>query len=112
MAAYDRALEAWPMSYETRYVPTAYGDTHMIISGPEDGEPLILIHGGDSDATIWSPIIADLARSYRVYALDIIGYAGKGKAVKGINNRVDFAEWLTDVLDALRIEKTYVQVGH
>lgn len=108
MAAYDGALEKWPVPYETKYVPTAYGDTHMIISGPEDGEPLMLIHGGDSDATIWSHIIADLARSYRVYALDVIGYAGKSKAVKGMTSRGDLAEWLTDVLDALGIEKTYM----
>jgi len=89
-------------------VPTAYGDTHMIISGPEDGEPIIVIHGGDIDATFMSPTIGALAHSYRVYAPDIIGYAGKGKAVKGIEDRATLAEWLTDVLDALNIEKAYM----
>jgi len=108
MAAYDRALEKWPVPYETKYVPTAYGDTHMIISGPVDGEPIIVVHGGDSDATIMSPIIPALAQSYRVYALDIIGYAGPGKAVKAIEDRAGFAEWLTDVLDALNIEKAHM----
>ena len=66
MAAYDRTLEAWPVPYETRYVPTAYGDTHVIISGPEDGEPLILIPGSMTDATLWNPSIAAFARTYRV----------------------------------------------
>jgi len=108
MAAYDRALEKWPVPYETKYVPTAYGDTHMIISGPEDGEPLILIHGMGSNATDWSPNIAALARTYRVYALDIIGYVGKGKAVKVFSDRAELAEWLTNILDALKIEKTYM----
>ena len=82
MAAYDRALEKLPVPYETKYVPTSYGETHMIVSGPEDGEPIIVLHGGDSDATTMSPVIAGLARSYRVYALDIIGFSGKSKAVK------------------------------
>ena len=106
MAAYDRALEKWPVPYETKYVPTAYGETYMIVSGPADGEPLILIHGMGCNATDWSPNIAALARTYRVYALDIIGYVGKGKAVKVFSDRAELAEWLTNILDALKIEKT------
>jgi len=105
MAAYDRALEKLPVPYETKYVPTSYGETHMIVSGPVDGEPVIVLHGGDSDATTMSPVIAGLAQSYRVYALDTIGFAGKSKAVKAIEDRAGLAEWLTDVLDALNIEK-------
>lgn len=108
VAAYDRALEKWPVPYESKYVPTAYGETHMIVSGPEDGEPIIVIHGGDIDATYMSPVILGLSPSYRVYALDIIGYAGKSKAVKGIEDRARLAEWLTGVLDALNIEKVYM----
>lgn len=105
MAAYDRALEKLPVPYETKYVPTSYGDTHMIVSGPVDGEPIIVLHGGDSDATTMSPVIAGLAQSYRVYALDTIGFSGKSKAVKSIEDRATLAEWLTNVLDALNIEK-------
>jgi len=108
MAAYDRALEKWPVPYETKYVPTAYGDTHMVISGPEDGEPLILIHGMGCNATDWSLNIAALAQSYRVYALDIIGYVGKSKPVKVFSDRTEFAEWVTNILDALKIEKAYM----
>jgi pimeloyl-ACP methyl ester carboxylesterase len=108
MAAYDRALEKLPVPYETKFVPTSYGDTHMIVSGPEDGEPIIVLHGGDSDATTMSPVIAGLAQSCRVYALDAIGFSGKSKPVKSVENRATLAEWLTEVLDALNIEKAHM----
>lgn len=108
IAAYDQVLEAWPVPYETRYVPTAYGDTHMIISGPEDGEPLILIPGSMGDATMWSPCISAFARTYRVYALDTIGDVGKNKMVEPFPDPAGAAEWLTDVLDALGIEKVFM----
>jgi pimeloyl-ACP methyl ester carboxylesterase len=111
VAAYDRALEAWPLPYETRYVPTAYGETHMIISGPEDGEPLILVPGSMSDATIWSVSIAAFARTYRVYALDTMGDVGKNKMVEPLPDPAGAAEWLTQVLDALEIEKAFM-VGY
>lgn len=107
-AGYDRLLETWPVPYETKYVPTAYGDTHVIISGPEDGEPLVLIPGSLMDATLWSVSIAAFSRTYRVYALDTMGDVGKNKMVEALPNIVGAAEWLTDVLDALGIEKTYM----
>jgi pimeloyl-ACP methyl ester carboxylesterase len=108
MAAYDSVLENWPVPYETRTVTTSYGETHMIVSGPVDGEPIIVLHGGDSDATIMSPLFPALAQSYRVYSLDVIGYAGKSKAAKVIEDRAGVAEWLTGVLDALDIEKAHM----
>ncbi len=79
----------------------------MIVSGPEDGEPLILLHGGGADANSLAPFAA-LAHSYRVYALDTIGFSGKSKAVKVIADRATLAEWLTGVLDALNIEKAHM----
>ena len=111
IAAYDAALEAWPVSYETRYVPTAYGDTHVIISGPEDGEPLVLISGSMADATIWSGSIAAFAGTYRVYAPDTMGDVGKNKMVEPLPDPAGAAEWLTQVLDALEIEKA-LMVGY
>jgi len=108
MAAYDRALAKWPVPYKTIYVPTEYGDTFMIVSGPEDGEPLILIHGMGSNAADWKVNFAALAGTYRVYALDIIGYANKSKPFKVFSDRAEFAEWITSILDALKIEKTHM----
>jgi len=108
MAAYDRTLEAWPVPYETKYVLTAYGDTHVIISGPEDGEPLVLIPGSLMDATLWSVSIAAFSRTYRVYALDTMGDVGKNKMVEALPDIAGAAEWLTDVLDALGIKKTHM----
>jgi pimeloyl-ACP methyl ester carboxylesterase len=108
MTAYDSVLDNWPVPYETKSVSTSFGETHMIVSGPVDGQPIIVLHGGDSDATIMSPLFPALAQSYRVYALDVIGYSGKSKAVKTINDRAGVAEWLTGVLDALSIEKAHM----
>lgn len=92
-------------------MPTAYGDVHMIISGPEDGEPLILIPGSHVDATSWSGSIAAFARTYRVYALDTMSDVGKNKMVEPFPDPAGAAEWLTEVLDALEIEKAFM-VGY
>ena len=42
-----------------------------------DGEPMLLLHGGDysstSNATVWGPAYDSLARKFHVYALDRLG---------------------------------------
>jgi len=72
------------------------------------GEPLVLIPGSLMDATLWSVSIAAFSRTYRVYALDTMGDVGKNKMVEALPDIAGAAEWLTDVLDALGIEKTYM----
>ncbi len=41
-AIYDAALKQWPVAYEEFYIPTRFGDTHVIASGSQDMAPLIL----------------------------------------------------------------------
>jgi pimeloyl-ACP methyl ester carboxylesterase len=107
MAIYDKILEKWPAAYEAKYVPTSYGDTFVIISGPEDGEPLVLLHGQGGSSTIWISNVADLSKTYRVYAVDIMGDIGKSKQIKAFD-RTEFADWITTILDELKIEKTNI----
>ena len=97
MAAYDAVLALWPVPYEFFDVPTRFGKTHVIASGLKGASPLVLLHAMGASATMWFPNIADLSREYRVYALDIIGDAGKSVVSFPPKNKSDYALWLTDV---------------
>ncbi|MFI8787606.1 alpha/beta fold hydrolase [Streptomyces sp. NPDC055105] len=44
------------------------------ISGPPDAPPLVLMHALGEDATDWEAVVPALARSRRVYALDLRGH--------------------------------------
>ena len=77
LAAYDAAMRLWPIPYEQRDVPTRYGSTHVIVSGPADAPPLVMLSGASMTSSIWSPIIADLSCHYRTYAVDVIGDIGR-----------------------------------
>jgi pimeloyl-ACP methyl ester carboxylesterase len=104
--AYDRTLKSWPVPYESKYVSTSYGKTHILVSGPEDGESIVLMHGKGDSATSWIANVPALSSKNRVYALDILGDVGKSTVEKPILNRIDFADWLTQVLDGLAIQQT------
>lgn len=44
------------------------------VSGPPDAPPLVLLHALGEDATDWEAVVPVLARSRRVYALDLRGH--------------------------------------
>ena len=44
MQAYQAILEKWPVPYQELTVPSRWGETHIIASGPEDAPPVVLLH--------------------------------------------------------------------
>lgn len=105
LEAYNATLSQWPVPYESLFIPTRFGVTHVIASGPKDAPPLVLLHAATASATQWFPDAGNLSRSYRIYALDTIGDAGMSKVDRPPQNRSDYALWLSDVLDGINIEK-------
>jgi pimeloyl-ACP methyl ester carboxylesterase len=79
MDMYDARLEAWPVPYETRYVDTEYGSVHVIISGPDDAPPLLLLHASGVAGVSWLENIEELNEYYRTYAIDTIGDVGRSQ---------------------------------
>lgn len=105
MALYDSVLERWPVPYETLNMPTRYGNTFAIVSGEKVAPPLILLHGAGTNSTMWVGDVAEYSRHYRVYAVDLLGEPGKSAPNRPAWDGPAYAEWLDDVLDALKIEK-------
>jgi pimeloyl-ACP methyl ester carboxylesterase len=111
LAAYEAALDLWPVPHRSRHVPTRWGATHVLVTGPQDAPPLILLHGMNLSATMWYANVAPWSERYRVYAVDTIGSAGQSVAARPLVRRADCAAWLDDLLDGLAIERAHL-VGH
>jgi pimeloyl-ACP methyl ester carboxylesterase len=104
LAAYDAALKRWPVPYEEMDVPTPFGTTHVVASGPKDASPLVLLHGYWATSTIWAPNIADFSKDHRVYAVDVIGQPSKSVPTESIRNAAAYVEWLDATLAALHLD--------
>ncbi len=59
-------------------------------------------------ATMWMYNMADLSRSYRVYALDTIGDVGKSLPEGPLNSRADISGWLSDAFDGLGLKSAFM----
>lgn len=60
--AYDEVLTLWQVPFESRFVSTSFGETHVLIAGEESALPLVLLHGMTFSATMWYPNIEALSR--------------------------------------------------
>jgi pimeloyl-ACP methyl ester carboxylesterase len=105
MALYDRVLaDYWPVPYEMLTVPTRHGDTFVIASGEESAPPLVLLHGAASNSAVWAADAALYGLQQRVYAVDLPGEPGKSAPNRPAWDSPAYAEWLEDVLNALKLE--------
>lgn len=105
MAAYDDAMSLWPVPHDELEIPSRFGLTHVVVSGPEDRPPLVLLHGFMVTLTMWSPNVADLSDVYRVYAIDTMGQPSKSVPAEPIGCPKDLVEWLTATLDGLGLDR-------
>lgn len=108
LAAYDAAMKLWPVPYEEMDIPTQFGMTHVVVSGPTEAPPLVLLHGYWATATMWASNIADFSRDYRVYAVDVMGQPSKSIPAEPIRDAADYASWLTATFDALHLDRVYL----
>ena len=102
--AYQTVLGQWPVPYRELQVITSFGDTHVIVSGPEDGHPVVLLHALLASAVSWIHNVEALSLKYRVYAVDVIGEGNKSCPVKPIQSLDDFLQWFTELIGQLQLD--------
>lgn len=106
--AYRSWLDRWPVPAEFVTVPTSQGDTFVVVSGPRQAPPLVLLHGSIGNAATWLGDIATYAKHFRCYAIDIIGEPGLSAPSRPDMRSDAYAIWLDDVLSGLKLEKTSI----
>lgn len=108
MRAYQAIMDKWPVAYKELVLSTSFGETHVIASGPENAQPVVLIHALLASSTSWYRNVEALSQSYRVYAVDVVGEGNKSHPVKPITSLDDFLSWFTEVIDGLGIDTLYL----
>ena len=111
LSHYDKQAGQWPVKFETRMVESAYGKTHVWISGPESAPPLVLLHGGPSNSLQWKANIEALSKDYRTYAIDIIIGTGRSINTVSIEKTTELVSWLDQTLTGLGLEDNINMMG-
>ena len=82
-------------------MPTSIGPSHVLVTGPKDGLPLVCLHGMRTGASFLLSELPVLARRFRLYAPDMPGQSIRGPEVKLSLKDDSYANWLIEVMDRL-----------
>jgi len=94
-----------------RYVDARGLRMHVAVAGPEDGEPVVLLHGWPQHWYLWREVMPALADAgYRVYAPDLRG-SGWTEATEDGYEKEQLAADVLALLDALGLERVKL-AGH
>lgn len=108
LAQYEETLAQGSVSYQTQFLDTRFGETHVVIGGPENGVSLLLFHGWNGSAAGIGSDFPFLFDRFRVYMPDIIGHLGKSAPVRPSTKGSHYADWAVDVIDGLELDSTIV----
>lgn len=85
------------------------GTRVRVVDGGE-GEPVVVLHGWGGRIESMAPVLDCLAAAFRTIALDLPGF-GESAAPPEVWGTSDYARFVREVLDDLRIERAHF-VGH
>ena len=103
---YDSFQKSLGINFIDRMVNTRFGETHVLVAGPEQGLPVVVTHGGNSISPQGLRGLLPLLKlgQYRIYAPDTIGHPGKSAHVRLSPRDQSYGQWLSDVLDSLNLD--------
>ncbi|MEO7000668.1 MAG: alpha/beta hydrolase [Ktedonobacterales bacterium] len=92
----------------SRLVQTSRLTQHVYVSGPANGEPLVLIHGNASSARFFEELMAALP-DYAIYAPDLRGYgASEAKVLDATRGLRDFSDDIAALVSALGLARFHL----
>lgn len=91
-------------------ITTSRLTTRVLFSGPEDGIPVLFLHGNVSSATWWEESLVALPAGYRGIAPDQRGFgeADIAKKIDATRGMGDLADDAIALLDHLDIERAHI----
>ncbi|TVR75362.1 MAG: alpha/beta hydrolase [Marinilabiliales bacterium] len=101
MDIYDRQLRSLNIEYDSRFIQTRFGDTHMITAGNKKGKPVVIFHGGNSTNPYNLKAFLHLLKNFRIYAPDTIGHPGRSAQTVLSSSDNSYGEWAADVIGGI-----------
>lgn len=103
-ATYQKAMDLWPIDFQHLFVPTSHGTAHVILAGPSDGKPLVLLHGLHATSAMWYPNVEALAEHYRLFAIDLLVDPGLSEETNEVKNNQGIIDWYHEIFNQLELD--------
>ena len=102
-------MTSLPDGVDSRTVETDRLETHLIETGPKDGEPVVFVHGNASSSRFYAEFLADLPDEYRAITPDLRGYGhSERKPIDATRGMRDFQDDVRALVADLDIDRPHV----
>ncbi len=98
---YDRQLADLDHEFNSRYIDTQFGKTHILISKEERSKKLLFFHGGNSTNPYLLKHFTGLFADFQIYSPDIIGHPGYSAPISLSVNDNSYGKWAEEVISEL-----------
>jgi 2-hydroxy-6-oxonona-2,4-dienedioate hydrolase len=93
---------------ETQLIETSFGETHVLMCGPAEAPPIVIIHGALASSAHAMAELAELADNFRLIGLDVIGQSPMSAETRPEVKGNTYGKWAVECLDALGLESTFL----
>jgi pimeloyl-ACP methyl ester carboxylesterase len=100
---YDAKLDSLKIEYEYLTVQTSFGKTNIIATGDPANPPIILVHGSNGCAPIALETYANLHKTFRVYAVDVLAQPNKSADTRLSMKDDSYGKWMNEIITSLDI---------
>ena len=104
LALYDKKLAELSIEYDTQYLETPFGKTHLIRTGDPANPPLILLHGSNGCAPIALETYPNLSSKYCVYAIDVLAQPNKSVGIRPSMKDDTYGQWINSIIEQLGLQ--------
>ena len=108
MSWYEKVCSEITVDYNSIFVETRFGKTHIIEAGDPSQKPVLLIPGVAGCAPLWRHQINSFSKEFRVLAIDIVGQPGKSAPNPPSVFNEDYTNWLEDIIRSLDLVKPHI----
>ena len=102
---YETLLIQWKQPAKRFTIETSLGEVFIIENGKKDAPAIILLHGAGSNSAMWMADVHELSKTYRVFAVDIIGECGKSSENRPAYKGNNYSNWMLEIIEKLGLSK-------
>jgi pimeloyl-ACP methyl ester carboxylesterase len=108
----QRLLDFYGVRAESRHIRVAAPDLRIHVLDAGDGDPVVILHGGDGEGVDWAPLMARLQDDVRLIAVDRPGFGLSDPFdYRRVDLRAHAASFVGSLLDALGLETATLMGG-
>lgn len=101
--SYWHKLDELPVRYELMLIETTFGDTNIAITGTENKQALVLLHGATTSASLAFETLKELVNDFKIYAVALPDQPNPSAEIMLNLQDSSYGKWMFEILSRLGV---------